>query len=301
MTVDTDKPDTTPTAPVNDTAAKGIALMVAAMLTVPIVDGIAKLLSADHSPLFISWARYASACLFAIPWAVAKFGWRDFLPREGLPAHALRTVFAAAAMTAFFSGLAFAPMADVTSAYFVGPIVAMVLAVLLLGERLTIRKVAAVALGFAGALVVVNPTGAINPGLLLGVLAGALFAAYLITSRMASRGSDPVKTLAFQCLFGAAIMLPQALWTWSTPASQALLVLLVMGAVSVTCHFLTIAAFRHAEASLLAPLSYLELVSAVAIGYLMFGDLPGLRVWLGAAAIVVGGLLLVQRRPAKPG
>lgn len=280
----------------SSSAALGITLMSVAMLTIPILDGIAKYLSASHSPLFISWARYAAACLFALPWAIARFGWRDFLPREELPAHALRTFFAAAAMTAFFSGLAYAPMADVTSAYFVGPIIAMVLAVFLLGEKLTLRKIIAVALGFTGALVVVNPAGAFNPGLLLGVVAGTFFAAYLVASRMASRGSDPIKTLAFQCLFGALIMLPQALWTWSTPTGETLLILLAMGLVSVICHFLTISAFRHAEASLLAPLSYLELIGATGVGYLMFGDLPTARVWLGAAAIVGAGLLLMQRR-----
>jgi drug/metabolite transporter (DMT)-like permease len=278
-------------------AVLGVALMSIAMLAVPLVDGIAKVLSASHSPLFIAWARYAAACLFALPWAIARFGWRDFLPREELPAHALRTVFATAAMTAFFSGLAYAPMADVTSAYFVGPIIAMVLAVLLLGERLTPRKSGAVALGFAGALIVVDPAGAINPGLPLGIVAGLFFAAYLIASRMASRGSDPVKTLAFQCLFGALLMLPQALWTWSIPAVDAAPLLLALGAVSVFCHFLTIAAFRHAQASLLAPLSYLELVGAVAVGYAAFGDLPALRVWAGAAAIVAGGALLLSRKP----
>lgn len=277
-------------------AALGVALMSAAMLIVPVVDGIAKLLSTSHSPLFISWGRYAAACLFALPWAIARFGWRDFLPREDVPIHFLRTLFATAAMSAFFSGLAFAPMADVTSAYFVGPIIAMILAVLLLGEKMTSTKIMSVLLGFAGALIIVNPAGTLNPGLLLGVVAGALFAAYLITSRMASSRSDPVKTLAFQCLVGAIIMLPQALWTWSTPTVDTLIIFAAMGAVSVTCHFLTIAAFRYSEASLLAPLSYLELVSAVAIGYLMFGDLPGPRVWLGAAAIVGAGLLLARRR-----
>lgn len=273
-------------------AVLGIVMMALAMLLVPGVDGIAKYLSGAHSPLFIGWARYASACLFVLPWAISRYGW-DFLPREELPAHALRTIFAAAAMTAFFAAIAFAPLADVTSAYFVGPIIAAVLAVVLLGERMTVRKIASIALGFVGALTVINPSGGFNPGLLLGVVAGAFFALYMIASRQASRGSDPVKTLAFQCLFGALILLPQAVWTWSTPDNSALLVLLAMGALSVICHFLTISAFRHAEASLLAPLSYLELIGAVIVGYLMFADIPGPNVWFGAAAIVLGGALLL--------
>lgn len=285
------------TAQPSSSALLGIALMAAAMLLVPTVDGIAKALSATHSPLYISWARYASACLFVLPWAVARRG-RHFLPREELPAHALRTFFAAAAMCCFFAAISFAPLADVTSAYFVGPIVAAILSVLLLGEALTWRKIAALALGFIGAVVVVNPGGGLNAGLLLGVAAGVLFALYIIATRMTSRASDPVGTLAFQCLFGAALLAPLAVWQWSLPSAGELWLFLLMGAVSALCHFMTISAFRHAEASLLAPLSYLELLGAVVIGYVVFHDLPGIRVAAGAGLIVLGGLILLRRRHA---
>ncbi len=142
----------------------GIGLMAAAMLLVPAVDGIAKTLSATHSPLYISWARYAFSCIFVLPWALLRRG-GHFLPREDLYAHALRTFFAAASMCCFFAAISVAPMADVTSAYFVGPIIAAILSVLLLGEAFTVRKVAALALGFAGALIVVNPAGGVDAGL----------------------------------------------------------------------------------------------------------------------------------------
>jgi drug/metabolite transporter (DMT)-like permease len=276
-------------------AMLGIALMAAAMLLVPTVDGIAKMLSATHSPLYISWARYAFSCIFVLPWAIARRG-RHFLPREHLGAHALRTFFAAAAMCFFFAAISFSPLADVTSAYFVGPILAAILSVAFLGEALTFRKLAALVLGFIGAIVVVNPAGGLNAGLLLGVAAGAFFALYLVATRKASLASDPVSTLAFQCLFGAVMLSPLAVWNWSVPVGQELLFMLLMGAISAACHFMTISAFRHAEASMLAPLSYLELLGSVIVGYLVFNDLPGARIGIGAALIVAGGLILVQRR-----
>ncbi|MGB3415842.1 MAG: DMT family transporter [Mesorhizobium sp.] len=274
----------------------GIALMAAAMLLVPGVDGIAKTLSTAHSPLYISWARYAFASVFVLPWVLAQRG-VHFLPREELPAHAMRTFFAAASMCFFFAAIAVSPIADVTSAYFVGPIVAAILSVLLLGEALTTRKIAALALGFIGAIIIVNPAGGIDAGLLLGVVAGVFFALYMIATRK-TRASDPVSTLAFQCLFGAAILSPLAIWNWSLPSMGELGLLFLMGLISAACHFMTISAFRHAEASLLAPLSYLELIGATVIGYLVFGDLPGIRILIGAVLIVAGGLILVQRRRA---
>jgi len=92
------------------------------------------------------------------------------------------------------------------------------------------------------------------------------------------------------------LLAPLAGWNWSLPTGQELGLLLLMGAISAACHFMTISAFRHAEASVLAPLSYLELLGSVIVGYLTFGDLPGARIGIGAALIVAGGLILVQRR-----
>lgn len=276
-------------------AAKGIVLMVLAMLCVPVVDGVAKLLSSSYSPLFICWARYASATLLAVPLSAARSG-RDFLPRENLAAHVLRTVFMVVAMICYFLAISTIPLADAISAYFVGPIVAMVLAVLLLGERLTTRKLVSLALGFIGALVIVEPGGSIESGTLLALASGVLFACYMIATRQTALSSDPVKTLAFQCLFGTVMLLPLAVWTWPQQFVDVLWLFAVMGLFSVTGHLLSIVAFRLADASTLAPVVYVELIGSVALGYLLFADWPGLNVWIGAAAIVAGGLLLVGKR-----
>lgn len=269
--------------------------MAAAMVTIPIVDGGAKYLSKDHSPLFISFGRYATAALFVLPIAWFRFG-RNLLPRTELKAHFFRTVFLMAAMTLFFVAISKIPLATATSAYFTGPIIAVVLAVIFLKERLTVRKTLALFMGFVGSILILRPTGDIEPGILLAMGSGFFFALYIIATRMASKTSDPLKTLAFQCLVGAMILSPLAIFFWSTPDSEMIMVLLGMGAVSSISHLMSIAAFRFAEASVLAPLVYVELVGATIVGLIAFGEFPGLMVWLGAAVIVSGGLLLIQRQ-----
>jgi drug/metabolite transporter (DMT)-like permease len=271
----------------------GVGLMAAAMLTIPMVDGIAKYLSAAHSPLYLSWARYMVASLAVLPLALARHG-RSFLPREQLGAHLLRTAFLVASMTCFFLAIARIPLATALSATFVSPIIAMVLAVLLLGERLTPRRIGSLVIGFAGALVILRPTASTDPGLLLALAAGTLFACYLIATRRASPRSDPVKTLTFQCLLGSALLTPQAIAAWSVPSAGELWLFLAMGLLSATSHMLSITAFRYAPASILAPLVYLELLGAVAIGLLVFREMPDTFMWAGASAIVLAGLLLLQ-------
>lgn len=268
--------------------------MCAAMLMIPMVDGIAKHLSASHSPLYISWARYAVACLFVLPFAIARHG-KAFLPREQKGVHLLRTVFLVAAMSCYFLAIARIPLATAASAFFVGPIIAMVLAMLFLRETLTRRKIASLVMGFAGTLIILRPTGQMDVGLWLALASGALFALYMIATRLASRDSDPVQTLAFQCLIGTLLLTPQALYAWSVPAPAELWAFLAMGFLSACGHILSITAFRYAEASTLAPLVYLELLGAAAIGYFAFAELPALHVWIGALAILVGSALLVNR------
>ncbi len=273
---------------------QGIALMAVAMLSIPGVDGFAKYLSAGYSPLFISWGRYAVACCLVLPLAFLRCGWR-ILPAERLAAHALRTALLVASMTLYFLAIAHIPLATAISAFFIGPIVAVVLSVLVLKERLTRWKVLSLVLGFLGALVILRPGGTIEFGLVLAFGSGLCFSLYMIATRYAAMGSDPVRTLAFQCLFGALLLVPQAAWSWQTPAAGDLVFFLGLGAFSTLSHLLSIAAFRLADASTLAPLVYLELLGAAAIGYVAFDEIPGPATLLGAALIVGGGLVLLRR------
>ncbi|MCT7374349.1 DMT family transporter [Chelativorans salis] len=273
----------------------GIALMATAMLTIPLVDGIAKYLSAGYSPLFIAWARYAVASAIVLPVAATMRG-RHIFPAERHTSHALRTVFLVTAMTLFFLSIATISLATAVSAYFVGPIIAVALAAVVLKERVTPAKIASLVLGFAGAIIILRPGGAIEPGILLALGAGLFFALYLIATRQASKASDPVKTLAFQCVVGTVLLTPQAVLTWSTPGWDALVFFAALGVLSAISHFLSIAAFRFADASTLSPLVYVELIGSAAVGYFVFGDVPYGATIVGATLIVVAGLLILKRR-----
>jgi drug/metabolite transporter (DMT)-like permease len=273
---------------------QGVLLMIAAMLSLPIVDGLAKHLSAGYSPLFLGWARYAVACLFVLPVAAILRGPRLF-PAERRASHLLRTVFLVTAMTLYFLAIARIPLATAASAYFVGPIIAVALSVVVLKERLTGQKAASLVLGFAGTIVILRPGGSTDPAILLALGSGVCFAFYIIATRHASEASDPIRTLAFQCVVGAVLLSPQAIVSASLPAGSDLIFFAGLGFFSAVSHMLSIAAFRLADASTLAPLIYVELISAALIGYLAFGEIPGSATIVGAAFIVAAGLILLRQ------
>jgi drug/metabolite transporter (DMT)-like permease len=140
-----------------------------------------------------------------------------------------------------------------------------------------------------------------DPGILLALGSGVFFAFYMITTRQAAQESDPVKTLAFQCVAGTLLLTPQALLSWSAPAWNDLLFFAGLGLFSAVSHILSIVAFRHASASTLAPLVYLELIGTVLVGFLGFREIPDLPTILGAGCIVAAGLLLLQRGNSQSG
>ncbi len=286
---------TTTVSPGTQGQTLGIVLMILTALVIQVVDGLAKHLSADYSPLFIGWARYAVACLVVLPCAAALHGRRLF-PVERLGSHILRTVFLVTAMTLYFVAIAFIPLATAISAFFVSPVVAVVLAIFLLKERLTARKGISLVLGFAGALVILQPGGSIEPGILMALGSGVCFAFYMIATRHAATKSDPVKTLAFQCVVGALLLAPQAVATWSTPAWSDLVFFAGLGLFSAVGHLMSIVAFRYADTSTLAPLVYVELVGAALIGYVAFAEVPGAATIAGAALIAAAGLILIRQK-----
>lgn len=277
--------------------ATGIVLMTIAMLSIPIVDGLAKYLSAAYSPLFIGFARYAVAALIVRPIAAARSGTQIF-PTEKRLSHLLRTLFLVVSMTLYFLALARIPLATAISAFFIGPIAAVVLSVFVLKERMSWPKAVSLALGFTGAIVILRPGSELNSGILFAFGAGLCFALYLIATRLTAQKSDPIKTLAFQCVTGTLLLTPQAIATWTTPRSSDLIFFLGLGLFSAFSHMLSIAAFRFAEASTLSPLVYLELIGAAVIGYYVFGEIPDVFTAVGAALVIMGGLILLkgQRR-----
>jgi drug/metabolite transporter (DMT)-like permease len=272
-----------------------VILMSVAMLIMPMVDGLAKHLSAHYSPLFIGWARYAVASFIVLPFAAVLRGLPLF-PAERRASHVWRTAFLVTSMTLYFLSVARLPLATATSAFLIAPIAGVVLSILVLRERLTSRKALALGLGAAGSLVILQPGASTDRSVLLALGSGLVFAMYIIATRHASQASDPIRTLAFQCVMGTVLLTPQALQSWRAPEPSDAPAFLALGGVSALSHMMSIAAFRFAGASTLSPLVYLELVGATLIGYVAFGDVPSWSTIVGAGFIVAAGLVLLRAR-----
>lgn len=278
-----------------DRVLLGLVLMAAAMFVIPLRDGIAKHMT-DALPVFtIAWGTYVAAAIVAVPIAIRLHGREALLP-AGLKSHTARTLLLVGSMTVFFFSIRTVPLANAISAYFVAPFVAAALAPIVLSERLTFPIICAVVGGFIGVIIVLRPDGYFDANILWAVLAGILFAFYMLATRLAARQAPPMAALAYQALLGALVLTPFALWSGVGEISPYLGWFAAVGVLQSLSHGLSIAAFRFAPAGILAPLVYLEIVAAVVVGFVAFGDWPEAHTWLGITIILCAGALVAIKR-----
>lgn len=296
----------TAAAPAN-AVMQGVAIMLFAMLILPGMDAIAKYMAVYEgmSPGQVTFYRFFFQLVSTVPLLLTAGGLQAVCPKRLWP-NLLRGVLLAGAALFFFISVKYMPLADVFAIYFVEPFILTCLSALILRERVGWRRWTAIVIGFAGAMIVIQPSFALFGWTsLLPVACAFLFACYLFLNRAVGSADSP---LAMQTvagvggtLFMAAVTaagdsmgavdfepsLPQSTLGWT--------LVIALGAISGYGHLLVVKAFRLAPLSLLAPLHYFEIVSATVLGYLVFEDFPSPSKWLGIAVIVGSGLFIIWR------
>ncbi|WP_425450463.1 DMT family transporter [Virgifigura deserti] len=290
----------------------GILIMAAAMLMVPCMDAIAKTLAATVAPGQVAWARFFFQTIFLLPAVLTMrrksargqaAGGQAVPPRLDL--HAARGGLIAVATLLFFWALKHLPMADAIAIFFVEPLILTLLSALLLGEPIGWRRLAAVAVGFGGALVIIRPSWqAFGWAAVLPLGSAFCFALYLILTRLLAKRESAAAMQFWAGLFGA-LVLSAALGigagagigviepVWPSLRDWGLMV--GLGVLATVSHILVVFAFRRAPAGVLAPFQYIEIISATLLGLLVFGDFPDATTWAGVAIIIGSGLYVFHR------
>jgi drug/metabolite transporter (DMT)-like permease len=188
---------------------------------------------------------------------------------------------------------------------FCAPLIVLAVSPWLLHEKTYPSRWIAVAAGFIGMLLVVRPNGGIVPlGAALGIVSAIIFAAFAILSRKLSQKDDPLVTLFYGGLTGmiASSLLVPFFWSSQAPDTRQWLILASTGITSTIGHFFINSAYKHAEASVLSPFIYLQVVSATAMGWLVFNQLPDRVTVLGIAIICASGIgiMYAEHRRTHP-
>ena len=288
--------------PAKNHNAQAMGLMVLAMLLLPGIDAIAKSLAGAISPGQIAQCRFLFQVLFMLPLVLYTRGaWLD----RRLWQHAARGCLIALATVLFFSGLAHLPLADAISIFFIEPMLVTLLSAVLLGEHVGWRRMTAIAVGFAGAMIIIRPTFTdVGWAVLYPVGAAISFSFYILLTRKMVMTVEPVRLQFFAGIFGFLVMSIaislghpagfeplEAIW----PSPDQWLMLAALGLIATTGHLLVVYAFQRAPVGVLAPLQYVEIIGATLLGLVFFDDFPDSVTWVGIAVIVGSGIYIFRR------
>jgi len=278
----------------NERPLRGIALMTAATMCFSLSDAMTKMLVVRLPAIEVAWIRYV---IFVLIVATGMLARRDMMPTTRRPGiHVLRGLGIVGSSVFFVFGLSFLPLGQAAAISFASPLFIAVLAAPFLGERVGAVGWSIVAAGFAGVLIVIRPGfGSFQPAALLVLLSSLAWAFAMITTRRMVATERPATILLWTSATGCAVLTLLVPFSF-IPITLGEFALTVLMSIAATAgQMLAVLAYREATASVLAPLSYCQLVWSTSLGYLVFASVPDLWTLVGAVLIVASGLSTVQR------
>ncbi|MCH4542375.1 EamA family transporter [Ochrobactrum sp. POC9] len=286
---------------------KGMAIMVLSVLLLPLMDAIGKWLAMvdNMPPATVTFMRFFIQCwlMFFILLIVGGFA---ALRTQYLAGNLIRGALMGFGGLCFFTAVKYMPLADAMAVFFAEPLILTLFSAIFLKEKVGWRRFSAVGIGLIGTMIVIQPSFEIFGAVSLLPLATAVtFAIYLILNRKYGAKESPLVMQFYAgvggwmfagvaMIFGTAaglgdlsFGLPHGIQPW--------LLLLLLGTIGTVSHLMVVQAFKLAPASMLAPFQYLEIVNAVLVGLIVFGDFPTPSKWCGIAIIVGSGFYVFMR------
>lgn len=282
--------------------SRGVTAMLLAMLLLPLLDVVAKHLTATMSSGQIVWGRmfFQSLLLLPMVWPL-----RRHLSVDQWHLFAIRGILIVAATVFFFSSLSKMPIADALAIFFVEPLILTLLSALFLREPIGVRRITAVLIGFIGALIIIQPSAkSFGVYAVLPLGAALCFAGYLTITRKLAQVSHVIVIQLYTGVAGCvaisiAMLVGNAIGIGfleiTTPTHTEWGFMGLLGVIGCIGHLLVVYAFRFIDASVLAPFQYFEIIGAVVFGWYFFSDIPAFTTWLGIVIIIASGFYIYLR------
>ncbi len=283
---------------------RGVCLKLASVAVIMAMTGLIKATAEEVPAGEAVFFRSVFALPLLILWLMSKGQFLRSLRTERPFAHLWRGIFGACGMTCGFIAIGLLPLPEVIAIGFAQPIFAVLFAVLLLGERISTYRMLTISLGVLGVSIIVAPHLTIfdfNISLqsaTFGVIAELMSAAFLALAQVSVRRLTVTETTVsivfYYSLTTMVFSAVTVLFGWVLPSTPALIMLILAGILGGLGQILLTESFRYAEVSLIAPLTYSEILFAIFIGYFFFGETPTWLILSGATITILAGLLLVR-------
>tara|TARA_R110002072_G_scaffold3759_21_gene26906 strand:- start:3118 stop:4035 length:918 start_codon:yes stop_codon:yes gene_type:complete len=277
--------------------SQGIVWMLASTLLFVGVTGIVHHLGSDMPSVEGAFLRYAFGSLIMLP-VLVKLARRQRPSNFAIKLYTLRGLLHGLAVMFWFYAMARIPIAEVTAIGYIAPIFVALGAALFLGEKMHLRRIASILIGFVGMLIIIRPgLSAVSLGQVAQLIAAPLFAASFLIAKRLTDEEETGAIVAFLSLGSTLVLLPGALIQWRTPTWEELGWLALTALFATLGHYTLTRAYRAAPITVTQPFSFLQLVWAAIMGLLLFDEQLDSYVLLGGA-IIVASVTYISHREA---
>lgn len=280
---------------------RGIGLMIATVFVFACQDGFSRHLAGTYNTLMVVMLRYWVFAAFVLFLALRRpEGLRAAVQSDRLAIHALRAVLLVAEISLMVWGYTLIGLIDSLAVFAICPLLVVALSGPVLGEAISLRRMAAVGVGMIGVIIILQPgAGVFGWPALLPLAAALLFAVYSVLTRLTARDERTFPAFFWPAVIGAVLMTVLGLPQWQAIAPLDWLYVLCYAATAVLANWLMLKTYEAAQASVVQPFAYLHIVFAALIGVSVFGETLKLPVALGTAVVTGAGLfaLWLERKP----
>jgi drug/metabolite transporter (DMT)-like permease len=210
--------------------------------------------------------------------------------------HFWRTFMGTTSMVLGFYAVSMLPLADATALGFSQPLFSVCVAALIVGEKVRWRRWSATIVGFIGVLVMVRPgAGSLQPGALVALTNALTVALSILLVKRLSDSETPLMILTQFAIWSTLLLVVPAVWVWRWPDAWGWLLAIGVSASATIGQYFWVQAFKAGEMSAVAPFEYLRLPFAVFMGWLIWGQMPEIWTYVGAAIVIASALYIAQR------
>ncbi len=248
-------------------------------------------------PFEVAFFRNFFGLLAVLPFAL--HGRAAALRTKRLKLHAIRGCMQVFAMLMFFYALSITPLAKISAISFTAPLFATLGAILFLGERVRARRIIALVLGFAGAMIIVRPgVIALDLGAMLVMTSSAIWACAILIIKSLSRTESSLTITTYQNIFLIPFTLVAAWFFWTWPSWELIAMFAVMGIFGSLAHVAMAESLKLAETTAILPYDFVRLIWATGIGFVVFGEIPEIWTWIGGT-VIFGSTTYIAFREAQ--
>ena len=283
--------------PREDRLLLGISLVIAAVFLFAALDSSAKWLALSGiPPQEVIFVRYGTQLVLMLMWLAPRYGFEAFRTAN-LKLEIFRALGLMGTTTMNFFAVKYLPLTITSAMLFATPIMTSILSIPMLGEKVGWRRWVAILVGFIGVLIIIQPGGAaFHPAMLLLVVMIFCYAFYNIFNRKLAGVDSPMIQQVYSALIPTLLFLPFVFWDWQWPTNSIdWAVFLSLGLSGVAGHIMLTVAYRYAEASVLSPFVYPQVIFASISSWLVFAQPPGLSIYIGAPIVLGAGFYIWWR------